>query len=138
MPMYEFITEEGEIVELQMPFSEFDKRVKDGEIVLEDGRKAKSYFNPHKGTKTYPSCYPMVSSAAGVHPGQIKEHMAYLQSKGCGQVDHTKDGDVIFRDKHQRRKVCEALGLFDRNGGYGDPAPKHRTKDVKRFNYRRC
>jgi len=133
MPMYEFITDEGEIVEIQMPFAEFDKRVKDGVIKLDDGRKAKSYFNPHKGLSTVPANYPMVSSAAGVHPAQIKEHMAYLRAKGCGEVEHTKDGDVVFADKHQRKKVCEALGLFDRNGGYGDPQAKHRTRNVKRY-----
>lgn len=132
MPIYEFQTADGDVVEMVMPFAEFDRRVKDGKITLDDGREATSYFNPHAGISTVPSCYPMVSSAAGVHPGQIKEHMAHLQAMGCGQVNHTKDGDVIFEDKRQRKKVCETLGLFDRNGGYGDPQAKVRTS-VRRF-----
>lgn len=127
MPIYEFRTEDGDVVELVMPFAEFDRRVKDGKITLDDGREAHSYFNPHAGISTVPSCYPMVSSAAGVHPGQIKEHMEHLRQKGCGEVEHTKDGDVIFHDKRQRKKVCEALGLYDRNGGYGDPQASVRT-----------
>ncbi len=127
MPIYEFKTEDGEVVELVMPFAEYDRRVKDGEIKLDDGRKANSYFNSRAGISTVPANYPMTSSAAGVHPGQVKEHMDHLRKMGCGQVDHTKDGDVIFRDKAQRKKVCEALGLYDRNGGYSDPRPQVRT-----------
>lgn len=133
MPMYEFKTEDGEVVELFMPFAEFDRRVKDGQITLDDGRKAVSFFNPHSGISTVPANYPMVSTAAGVHPNQIEEHRAYLRAKGCGDVEHTKDGDVVFRDKHQRKKVCEAVGLFDRNGGYSDPGTKRRTANVRKF-----
>jgi len=132
MPIYEFQTDDGGVVEVFMSFSEFDRRVKDGVIKLDDGRKAVSYFNPRAGISTVPANYPMTSSAAGVHPGQIKEHMDHLRKMGCGQVDHTKDGDVIFKDKHQRKKVCEALGLFDRSGGYSDPQAKHVTR-IKTF-----
>lgn len=132
MPTYEFKTDDEEIVEVFLSFEQFDKRVKDGQITLDDGRVAKSFFNPHKGLSTMPSCYPMASSAVGVHPAQVKEHMEFLRSKGCGQVDHTKGGDVIFKDKNQRRQVCEALGFFDRNGGYGDPQPKNMTSIPQR------
>lgn len=127
MPTYEFKTEDDEIVELFMPFAEHDRRVKNGTITLDDGRKATSYFNPRAGISTVPANYPMVSSAAGVNPSQIKEHMDHLKKMGCGQVNHTKDGDVIFESKGQRKQVCEALGLYDRNGGHSDPAPKIRT-----------
>ena len=132
MPVYEFKTDDGEIVELQMPFAEFDRRVKNGVIKLEDGRKATSYFNPGSAISTVPANYPMVSSAAGVHPAQVKEHMEHLRKMGCGQVNHTKDGDIIFESKGQRKKVCEALGLFDRNGSYGDPQPQVATSFRKR------
>jgi hypothetical protein len=133
MPTYEFKTDDGEIVELFMPFAEHDRRVKNGVIKLDDGRKAVSYFNPGSGISTVPANYPMVSSAAGVHPAQIKEQMDHLRKKGCGEVEHNKDGDVIFQDSRQRKKVCEALGLFDRNGGYGDPSSTHRTANVRRY-----
>jgi hypothetical protein len=131
MPMYEFKTDDGEIVELSMSFAEFDRRVKDGKLIMNDGRSATSYFNPRAGISTVPANYPMVSSAAGVHPDQVKEHMDHLRSMGCGQVNHTKDGDVIFESKGQRKKVCEALGLFDRNGSYGDPQAKNATRARK-------
>ena len=133
MPVYEFQTTNGEVVELFLSFADHDRRVKDDTIKLDDGRTAKTFWNANSKISTVPSCYPMTSSAAGVHPGQIKEHMEHLRSKGCGQVDHTKSGDVIFRDKNQRRQVCEALGLFDRNGGFSDPQPKYRTASVRKY-----
>ena len=134
MPIYEFKTDDGEIVEVFMSFAEHDRRVKNDVIKLDDGRKAKTFWNANSRISTVPANYPMVSSAAGVHPGQVKEHMEHLRKMGCGQVNHTKDGDVIFESKGQRKKVCEALGLFDRRGGYSDPVPKHRTKNCRMFN----
>jgi len=107
--------------------------VKDGKITLDDGREAAYEWLQHNKMRSVPANYPMISTAAGVHPGQIKQHMEHLRQMGCGQVDHTKEGDIIFADKAQRKKVLEALGMFDRNGGYSDPAPKYRTGNVKRY-----
>lgn len=133
MPMYEFRKDNGEVVALSLSFAEFDKRVKDGKIKLDDGEIASYSWDQHKLTSTVPANYPMVCTAAGVHPGQIKEHMEHLRKMGCGQVNHTKDGDLIFEDKKQRKRVCEALGLFDRQASYGDPQPKHRTANVRKY-----
>lgn len=132
MAVYEFEAEDGEVVEVYMTYSEFDRRVKNGTIKLDDGRLAAIHFGGSR-TKTYPSCYPMVCSAAGVAPSQIKEHQQHLKEKGCGHIEHTKDGDLVFSDKSQRKKVLEALGMFDRRASYGDPQPKHRTKNCRSF-----
>lgn len=132
MPTYEFRTDDNELVTLNLPFAEFDKRVKDGKIKLDDGRIASYYFNPRAGISTVPANYPMTCAAIGVLPSQVKEHMDHLKAIGCGQVNHTKDGDVIFESKGQRKQVCEALGFFDRNGSYGDPQPKNMTSQPKR------
>lgn len=110
-----------------MSFAEHDRRVKNDVIKLDDGRTARKNWAGRSVISTVPANYPMISSAAGVHPGQIKEHMDHLRSMGCGQVNHTKDGDIIFESKGQRKKVLEALGMYDRNGGYSDPAPRVRT-----------
>jgi hypothetical protein len=134
MPMYEFRKESGEVVEVFLSFEQFDKRVKNGQIVLDDGEKATYDWQQHSKMQSLPANYPMVCTAAGVHPGQIKEHMEHLRQQGCGQVNHTKDGDIIFESKGQRKKVCEALGLFDRQAGYSDPQPKYRTASCKRYN----
>ncbi len=133
MPMYEFKRPSGEVVSLMLSFAEFDRRVKDGKIVLDDGETATYDWDQHSFISTVPANYPMVCTAAGVHPADIKAHMEHLRQMGCGQVNHTSDGDLIFESKGQRKKVCEALGLFDRNGSYGDPQPKNRTANVRRY-----
>lgn len=133
MPIYEFQTADGDVVEMVMPFSEFDRRVKDGKITLDDGREATSYFNPYAGISSVPGNYPYESDACGVHPAQAREQIEHLRQMGCGFVEHSKDGNPIFQDKGQRKRVCEALGLFDRNGGFSDPQPKHRTANVRKF-----
>lgn len=127
MPRYTFIADNGDVVDLQMSMSEHSRRVKDGKITLDDGRIATTDWSAYAFVSTVPSNYPMVCTAAGVHPDQVKEHMAHLRAMGCGQVNHTKDGDLIFEDKRQRKKVLEALGMYDRNGSYDDPSPRHRT-----------
>ena len=127
MPTYEFKASDGEIVEVFMSFAEYDRLVKHETMTLPDGRDAKIHWGSMALISTVPSNYPMVSSAAGVNPSQIKEHMDHLRAKGCGQVNHTKNGDIIFESKGQRKKVCEALGLYDRNGSFSDPQPKSRT-----------
>lgn len=132
MAAYEFKTEDGEVVEVFMTYAEFDDRVKDGRISLDDGRIATTHFGG-SCIKTYPSCYPMESDAAGVHPAQARDQVEHLRKMGCGFVEHSKNGNPIFQDKAQRKKVCEALGLYDRRAGFGDPQPKHRTKNCKSF-----
>lgn len=135
MPMYEFERESGELFEEFMHESEFEERVKDGFMIMPDGSRVKyrddAWFR-RSVVSTCPSNYPMTCTAIGVHPSQVKEHMEHLRAMGCGQVNHTKDGDVIFESKSQRKKVCEALGFFDRNGGYSDPQPKNMTSATTR------
>lgn len=131
MPAYQFKASDGEVVVLQMSIAEFDKRVKSGKISLSDGREAAYDWSGHSFISTVPSNYPMVCTAAGVLPSQIKEHMDYLRKEGCGQVNHTSDGDLVFEDKRQRKKVLETLGLFDRRASYDDPQPKYRTKSCR-------
>lgn len=128
MPIYEFYKESGEVVELFLSFAEFERRVKNGKIKLDGGEVASYSWDQHKLTSTVPANYPMVCTAAGVHPAQIKDQVDHLQKMGCGFVEHTSDGDPIFHDRKQRKRVCEALGLYDRSGGFGDPQAKHVTR----------
>lgn len=133
MPLYEFVRDDGEVVPLMLSFAEFDRRVKDGKIKLDDGSTASYSWDQHKLMSTVPGNYPMVCTAAGVHPAQIREHTEHLRKMGCGFVEHTKDGDLVFNDKGQRKRVLESLGMFDRQASYGDPQPKYRTKSCRKF-----
>jgi hypothetical protein len=68
--------------------------------------------------------WPMLSDAAGVHPDQIPEARAELQKQGV-DANFAPDGRIEFRSKGHRKVVCEAMGLYDRNGGHGDPRKKN-------------
>ena len=83
----------------------------------------------YTGRKT--SGYPMESDAAGVHPDQIKEAMAFDRKHGV-PTNYSKAGNPIYTSQGHRRRHCEANGLYDRNAGYGDAAPKNKTKAMNR------
>lgn len=128
MPMYEFTKESGEVVELVLSFAEFDRRVKDGKITLDSGEIASYSWDQHKLISSFPQNWPQVCTAAGVHPDQIQAHTEHLRKMGVGYVEHNRDGDLVFHDAAQRKRVCEALGLYDRSGGLTGPQAKHVTR----------
>ena len=74
----------------------------------------------HCSTKDTPGNWPMKSDAAGVGAHQVKE--AYDHSVKVGiPTEFTNDGRAIFTSRSHRKSYCQAIGLHDRNGGYGDP-----------------
>lgn len=71
-----------------------------------------------------PSGWPMVSSAAGVHPSQAKAAYDAAQHYGV-PTDFTKEGDPVFTSARHRKDYCEKVrGFFDMNGGFADPTPQ--------------
>lgn len=68
------------------------------------------------------NCWPMVCEMNGVHPDQIPEASRYLAERGA-ETDFTPDGSAIWRSREHRKRYCRAMGLYDRNGGYGDASP---------------
>jgi hypothetical protein len=68
--------------------------------------------------------YPMVSDAAGVHPDQTQEAYDHSVANGV-PTQFTKDGSAVFESAGHRKRYCEAVGLYDRNAGYGDPQRKY-------------
>jgi len=72
-----------------------------------------------------PGNWPMTSTAAGVAASQVAELTEYDREHGV-PTEYTPDGDPIFTGKEHRRKHCALHGMYDRNAGYGDPAPVNR------------
>jgi hypothetical protein len=60
--------------------------------------------------------------ALGVHPKQIKEAEADAKRKGV-PVDFDKQGRPVFTSRKQYKAYCNAYGVFNRDGGYGDAMP---------------
>jgi len=62
----------------------------------------------------------MESDAVGVNPTQRIEAMAHAKKIGV-PTEFNNEGQAVFTSRMHRKKYCEAIGYFDRNGGYSDP-----------------
>lgn len=66
--------------------------------------------------------WPIHSDSMGVAPSQAKDLEKFLASRGVPtEVD--SDGNPVLTGPRHRKRVAEARGFYDRNGGYSDPAP---------------
>jgi len=73
-----------------------------------------------------PANWPQVSSGAGVHPDEIPEALEQAKQLGVS-VGFTDEGEAIFTSRRNKKEYCEAVGLWDKCGGYGD-AQKGKVK----------
>ncbi len=68
------------------------------------------------------ACWPMKSTAMGVHPSQRKD--AYEESVKIGvETQFDGQGDAVFESAGHRKRYCRAKGVHDKNAGYSDPTP---------------
>lgn len=65
------------------------------------------------------AAWPLVSTAAGIDPEDIPAAKDYLAQHGV-RTEFTPAGDPVFRDRRHRYEHCKAVGLVDRDGGFGD------------------
>ena len=124
MPVYCYRDRRGKLYEIPMSVKEMlRKQRKDGTIRWKGKVLKRDMVAEMKGFKNSPGAWPLYSDAAGVAPDQVKE--AYEHSVRIGiPTEFTPDGRAIFRSRRHRKEYCEAIGLYDRNGGYGDPQRK--------------
>jgi len=109
---------------------------KDGKVYLKDGVEvSKEEWMGKDKTKevlesgsfnTISTGWPFHSDALGVHPDQAKEAYAESVAMGC-PTKFDSEGRAILESREHRKKYCEANGMFDRDGGYGDAQPKNVT-----------
>jgi len=126
MPTYCFTrVDNRQTVEIQMTAAELEKRQsKEGWLKLDDGTLAfRNLRAEHAGIRHPPGNWPMKSDAAGVAASQVKEAIEHSKTIGI-PTDFTPDGRAIFTSAKHRKRYCEAVGLYDRNGGYSDPQRK--------------
>lgn len=118
MAVFCYTTEDGETVERFFPAF---KKVP-GSVTLDDGREAvRDIAATHRDSRHKPNAnWPMCSDAAGVAPEQVGEAMAHADSIGI-PTRFLSDGRAVFESRKHRKDYCRAIGLHDRNGGYGDP-----------------
>lgn len=109
----------------------------DGDCTLEQFKAGKAPLKITKNGKQFERGYPktdvarraniwpMKSDAAGCGPDQVREFTDNASHVGV-PTDFTKDGRAIFTSRNHRKRYCEAVGLYDRNAGDGDPLPQNR------------
>lgn len=83
----------------------------------------RDYISERRGVISTPGNWPMCSDAAGVAESQAKEAMEHAASIGI-PTEFNSQGQAVFVSASHRKRYCEAIGLFDRNGGYSDPQRK--------------
>jgi hypothetical protein len=129
MPTYCFRRRDtGQTVELVMPMSRLKNTVR-----LPGGVKADRDRNAELAdmVRTPPGNWPLLSDAAGCHPKQRVHMMREAKRMGV-PTDFTRDGQAVFTSARHRKRYCEKIGLFDRNGGHSDPQPKNVTRFSER------
>lgn len=72
---------------------------------------------------------PIVSDALAVHPRQVKEATEHATKLGV-PTDFQPDGRPVLRTRAHRAAYLRAYGFFDRDAGYGDPAPGMTKRDI--------
>ena len=84
----------------------------------------------HEFIKGVPStlssaAWPMKGSMAlGIQPSQVKQYREEMAKQGVSVDyirDHTGIASPVLNSPKHRRDYCKVLGMFDLNGGYGDP-----------------
>ena len=122
MPTYKYrVDGSGELVALFMSVAEMESRQReDMTITLDDGREAKrDIAAEHGGFRNTPGNWPQLSDAAGCHPDQIQDAMSHARQAGV-PTEFTPDGRAKFESRGHRAAYLRAMGMKDREGGYGD------------------
>ena len=121
MPTYCFKLEsDGTPLEFTCSVADMEAMAnRDGSFSLPQGKARRDYEAEHGGAKCGQAGWPMWSDGAGVHPAQANDTMEYLRSRGVS-AEINSEGQVKMESQSHRRRVLKALGLHDRNGGYGD------------------
>jgi hypothetical protein len=72
-----------------------------------------------------PNCWPMTCDASGVNPIQREEAMRHAQEIGV-PTEFNAEGQAVYTSQRHRKAYLRAIGMYDRNAGYGDPEPINR------------
>lgn len=130
MPQYCYRMPDNSIRILMMSVEEKATRERsDKSMVFENGLVGqRDYKAEHGNFQHCPGNWPMYSDAAGVGEDQVEEATKHSREIGI-PTDFTPDGRAIFTSPGHRKKYCEAIGMFDRNGGYSDPQRQTRRED---------
>lgn len=94
-------------------------------------RKVRKMFQPvSNGTATGLIGFrPLASEALAVHPDDIPAAMERDRKHGI-YCNYDAEGRPILTSRQERARMIRSLNLFDRDAGYGDPAPEGRFPEA--------
>lgn len=72
------------------------------------------------GKQPYGTSSDFTSISLGCHPDQVDEYNAAAQARGIKGAWWDRGGICHLSSRRARNEVMEMLGMFDRDGGYGD------------------
>lgn len=133
---YFYISREtSEVVCVRMSFTERMKRESSGFLDLPDGTEARYSLTENvlrsgdankrrrSSSKRTRAKWPIRTVLTGVGEGQTRELRDFITERGLRGTHVHEDGSVEWSGPQARRDYCKAVGLYDKNAGYGDPAP---------------
>jgi hypothetical protein len=122
VPLYCYRLEDGRIVLRNCPVGKAPK------VINHNGFKGeRDIVAEHQNHMDTPGNWPMHSDALGVNPDQIPEAVKQLAEAGV-HAEFNAEGQMKIESRQHRNRVLEASGMFDRDAGYGDRAPKDRPQ----------
>jgi hypothetical protein len=124
MPVYCYRDSSGRVHERHYPMGKAPTQIGVGR-----GRFAiRSIVAEQAGAKApVGDLWPLHSDALGVAPSQREEAIAEAARVGI-PTDYDHEGRAVLRSPKHRKELAEALGYYDRNGGYGDPQRGERCR----------
>lgn len=128
--------EDSELVLVWMTWTQREEKQDMGFLFLPDGREARFSMYDQleyegKGSKSPTRIrtrakWPLRTAMTGVGEHQVGELREFVQQQGLVGTEVNNDGSVTWSGPAARKRYCQATGLYDRNAGYSDPAPRNR------------
>lgn len=138
-PKYRFQRRDtGTVCCFEMSATEFTDRVVDGVMKQTSKLDGKAIFYDFVEVANPPAKAPLAgwpckSDSLGVELHQITEARDESIRMGVPTDFDPHTGEAIFETPGHRKKYCEAMDVFDRNGGYGDPQKRTHQELESRF-----
>lgn len=132
MPTYLYRTDGGRLIERTMTVEEM--LVAGPTISLEDGTPARRDIGAeHRSFRATPGNWPMTCEMSVVVPvAQVAAAKRKARAAGT-DIDFKIEGGLakgVFESPGHRRQYCEAMGMYDMNGGHSDPRRLHRQEEI--------
>jgi hypothetical protein len=115
MPIYCYVTDDGDTCERIFGFGEAPETVRiGGNIARRDWGAESISLAVKSGSCGSSGTWPMECVASGVHASQANELRELLKKNGC-PTEVKKNGNPVYTSKRHRDKALKIRGMHDNN-----------------------